>query len=178
MSSSNNKKTSAKKVMSVVAFVAESEKNSCTMAAKKFKMSPSTVRQIVDGKSHTVTTGLDHKTEKHGTVYLRKNKEMFMTVPKGSKNIMAKKPQGDKKSTKVLSDKPSVTTTTRPAKRAPVTETSKISLAGTIDISESVDLIRAEAANVVSKLDLRKIELENELKSISEQRTHWESLTK
>jgi len=174
--SSNNKKTSAKKVMSVVAFVAESEKNSCTQAAKKFKMSPSTVRQIVDGKSHTVTTGLDHKTEKHGTVYLRKNKEMFMTLPKGSKNIMAKKPESDKKSK--TTSTPSVTSTTRPAKKEPVTETSKISLAGAMDVSHSVDLIRAEATNVVSKLDLRKIELENELKSISEQRTHWESLTK
>ena len=160
-----SKKASAKKVMAIMAFVAQG--NSCTKAAQKFKVSPASVRAMVDGQTHQKITGMNAKEGRRGAKWVRDHKEMFIKELKGT---TPKVSTTDKTPETPVTSTDSVVPTTRPAK--PSTP-----VAMGIDLSDNVNAIKAEAAMVMSKLDTRKAELLAELKTIDEKRAEWEKFT-
>ena len=74
--STKTKKASTRKVKAIMAFVAEG--NSCTKAAMKFKVSPASVRAMVDGQTHQKITGLNAKEGRRGAIYVREHKDQFL----------------------------------------------------------------------------------------------------
>lgn len=173
-----SKKASAKKVRAIMAFVAADKTHSCNKAAQKFKVSPASVRAMVDGQTHTKITGLSAKEGRRGVNYVREHKEMFIkdltaTTPNvstsKSENIMAKKPKKNE-STAPNKSTGTVESTTRPAKPSTLIEMG-------IDLSDNVNAIKAEAAMVMSKLDTRKSELLAELETIDKKREEWAKFT-